>query len=97
MVVSWPAGGSIEADQDPGVTDNDGQVQHSGVAPGADLYLFRVGGSGGIAHAIESALEDWADIVNLPLSFSRSLPESVCNIFMNCSGLNETIGNATGV
>ena len=95
MVVTWLTGGSIEDGQDPNVTNGAQQERHSGVAPGTDMIVFRTLGSLAIATAIEKAVEERVDIVNMSLSFSTSLPETICSMGTNFSGLNEAIREAT--
>ena len=96
MAVTWLAAGSIEANQDPLVTNNQDQVQRSGMAPGSEIYVYRLGGgSGSVVKAIEQAIEDGVDIVNMSFSYSEDIPNTICNIFTNFSAINETIRNAT--
>ncbi|MEL6344379.1 MAG: S8 family serine peptidase [Myxococcota bacterium] len=84
--------GSIEQGQDAAITDPFDQEQRSGVASEAEVYYYLVQNCANIATAIEEAVSDGVDIINMSLSIRGYQCET--DTALDCSGVNDAIRNA---
>ena len=92
QIVAWSATGSIEQGQDsawPG-TDTDDQKKRSGMSAESEILYYRIPEvDGSVANAIEQAIVDGADIINM--SFGDG---SFCDVDKDSGGRNLAIRNA---
>jgi hypothetical protein len=103
-IVSWVAGGSIEDGQDtslPG-TDTDDQRIRSGNLRDAYVHYYRVGDPSTISGAVQKAVEENADLINMSFHVPSdpAVPQSGrCDRLRDANGLNVAMLTAlnTGV
>lgn len=87
--VLWAAGGDLTDGQDASITSTTERARRSGVAPEAYLYYYSDGGNcDGIVSALDQAVSDGVDVVNMSLSVG-----DVCDTGITCA--NTAIKNAT--
>jgi hypothetical protein len=93
QIVSSIAAGSIHQGQDPNFpgSDTTDQRRRSGMAPEADIYYYLYDGGGGLRNAIQKAVEDGADIVNMSFGFGSS----GCNPDEDHDSVNAVLRDAT--
>ena len=79
--VMWAAGGDLTDGQDPDWTTVAGRERRSGVAVEAELFYYTDGGScAGIESALEEAVDEDVDIINMSLS----IPNGECDASFDC-------------
>ncbi len=87
--VTWAVGGDITDGQDAGIANAHSREERSGVAPESSLYYYSDGGNcGGIESALEQALVDGIDVVNMSLGVGAGR----CDPDFDCA--NQAIRNA---
>ncbi len=91
-LVTWVAAGSIQGGQDatfPGVNTVD-QRRRSGHLPESIIYFYTGLGTPAIRRAIDQAVLDGVDVLNLSLQCGTP-----CSSTFNASGINEALATAT--
>jgi hypothetical protein len=91
--VTWVAAGSIEQGQDsnfPG-TRTTAQRDRSGISKESSIYFYQTSGSGGVALAINQAVADGADVINM--SQGTRVCSSTTSTF-DSGGVNAALRNA---
>ena len=90
-LVTWVAAGSIEQHQDPAFPSSYtlDQRRRSGHLPEAEIYFYSGPGSQAIRGAIDEAVLDGVDILNLSLRWMGQ-----CDNTWNVSGINEALAAA---
>jgi hypothetical protein len=88
--------GDIESFSDPNVSDPVEQRRRSGISPGSEIYYYGMGQNAlncqGTFAAIEAAIDDGVDILNMSFQLSCN----VCSRFCDPCGLNTALSNAAG-
>jgi hypothetical protein len=89
-LVTWVAAGSIQAGQDSAFSgvNTVQQRSRSGHAGTSSIYWYGDGGnSDGVKRAIDQAITDGTDVINMSLSMG----DIACNSTLNYSGINESM------
>lgn len=94
--VTWVAAGSIEQGQDtnfPGTHTND-QIDRSGISGEASIYYYRFSGTSGARRAVDQAVADGADIINMSWTSGTCDDASITTETHNSGSLNQALRNA---
>ncbi|MEM9463387.1 MAG: S8 family serine peptidase [Myxococcota bacterium] len=87
--VMWAVGGDITDGQDANIANALSREERSGVAPESSLYYYSDGGNcAGVESALEQALVDGVDVVNMSLGIGAGQ----CNPDYDCT--NQALRNA---